>query len=338
MEMYDGAKYYHDIPGLMIPKSNSVHEQVDSDINYFIDNMPALIDEIEYSLKYMDADKQNITLAKNVSMLRTLLNNVYARGLEANAMKLLRLLQDGSPIKKIEEMMRPFMKDLMSLSVAMQKAQSPEEADNIIEVSEIEIQANADRNLTAIMSLIDDSEFDTAMRITSDLMGHFPGDAGLEELMDLIRSKQYIKAKNHILKLRGQYSKTINKLAGVDFSKTVLAVDDMPPILLFVNDALKKHYKVMAMTSGKTALEALETQTPDLFLFDIEMPEMDGFTLAKIIRDNAIYAHIPIIFLTGNTAREYVATAMSIENSELIVKPLSHDQLLTAVGKYLHPR
>jgi twitching motility two-component system response regulator PilG len=64
---------------------------------------------------------------------------------------------------------------------------------------------------------------------------------------------------------------------------------------------------------------------------------MDGFALAKIIRNNAIYAHIPIIFLTGNSAREYVATALAIDNSELLVKPLSHDQLLSAVGKYLHP-
>jgi len=337
MEAYDGMKYYHDIPGLMIPKSSRLYSQVHSDINYFIDNMPGLVDEIEFGLKYLDSEKKNLTLVKNVNMLKTLLNSVYARGLEASAMRLIRHLQDGTPFDKIDEMVQPFIKELLSLSVAMQKAQNPDYVEENKEICPIEAQASTSKDLTVVMSLIDDSDFDSALRITADLINKSPNDEGLVKLLDLITEKQYIVAKNHILKLRRQYSKTIDQIAGVDFTKIVLAVDDMPPILQFVGSALGNHYKVLVVTSGKTALEALEKHTPDLFLFDIEMPEMDGFTLAKIIRNNAIYAHIPIIFLTGNSAREYIATAMAIDNSELIVKPLSHDQLLSAVGKYLRP-
>ena len=337
MEMYDGEKYYHSVPGLMVPKTNRIHDQVLSDLNYFIDNMPILVDEIECGFKYLDADKQNITLAKNVSMLRTLLTNIYARGLEANAVRILRYINDKSPLDKIEEMMQPFIRELKSLSLELQMAQKTDSIELNEEVREIEVQANTSRDLSTVMSLIDDSEFFPAQRMITDLIAHYPDDEGLVELLDLITDKQYIAAKNHILKLRGQYSKTIDKLAGVDFTKTILAVDDMPPILMFVNEALKNRYKVVAVTSGKAALDALEKHVPDLFLFDIEMPEMDGFSLARIIRNNAIYAHIPIIFLTGNSAREYIATAMAIENSEFIVKPLSHDELLTVVGKYLCP-
>ena len=337
MNTYDGVKYYHDIPGLMIPKSYKIYDQVNSDINYFIDNMPELVDEIEFSLKYLDPDRQKNTLIKNISTLRTLLNTIYARGLEAGAMKILRCLNDGTPPGKVNEFLRPFINDLLSLSIAIQRAQNPSQAEGHEGISVIEVQANTAKDLTVVTSLIDDSDFETALRITADILSGKPDDEGLSELVSLITNKQYIAAKNHILKLRGQYSKTIDTLAGVDFSKTVLAVDDMPPILVFVNDALGSHYKVITVPSGKTALEVLEKQTPDLFLFDIDMPEMDGFTLARIIRNNAIYAHIPIIFLTGNTARENIATALAIENSELIVKPLSHDQLLSAVGKYLHP-
>jgi len=337
MEAYDGSKYYHDIPGLMIPKSGRLQSQVHTDINYFIDNMPGLVKEIEFSLKHQDADKQVISLIKSISMLKTLLNSVYARGLEASATRLVRHLHDGTSLDQFEKMVQPFIKDLLSLSVAMQRAQNPDYFEEHEQISQIDVQANVATNLSIVMNLIDDSDFESALRITADLINHSPEDSGLVKLIDLIKDKQYIAAKNHILKLRGHYSKIVDKFAGVDFTKTVLAVDDMPPILLYVNNALGSHYKVLAVTSAKTALEALETQTPDLFLFDIDMPEMDGFTLAKIIRNNAIYAHIPIIFLTGNSAREYVATAMAIANSELLVKPLSHDELLSAVGRYLHP-
>jgi len=337
MEMYDGAKYYHGIPGLMIPKSNIIHNQVHSDINFFIDNMPEMVDEIEFSFKYLDTDRQNITLTKNISTLRTYLHMIYARGLEACAMRILRSLKDGTPLNKIETMVQSFINDLLSMSLAIQRAQKPKQAEAPEEISVIETHANTARDLSVVTSLIDDSDFEAALRITADLISANPDDDELAGLVSLITEKQYIAAKNHILKLRGLYSKTIDKLAGIDFSKAVLAVDDMPPILIYINGALGSHYKVIAVPSGKTALEVLKGQTPDLFLFDIDMPEMDGFTLARIIRNNAIYAHIPIIFLTGNTARENIATALAIENSELIVKPLSHDQLLSAVGKYLHP-
>jgi len=337
MEIYDGYKYYHSVPGLMVPKSSSTDKQVHSDINYFIDHLPEMVDEIENSFSYQDASKQNITLAKNINMLRTLLRCFYAKGLEASATRIIRYIQDYAPIEKIDEVVRPFIRDLLSLSVAMQKAQNPEYIEEQEEINKIEVQASTVKDLSVVTGLIDDSDFETALSVTSDLITHSPEDKDIAELHTLISEKQYIAAKNHILKIRGQYSVTVDKIAGVDFSKTVIAVDDMPPILQFINNALSSHYKVMAVTSSKTALEILEKQTPDLFLFDIEMPDMDGFTLARIIRDNAIYANIPIIFLTGNSAREYIATAMAIGNSELIVKPLSHDQLLSAVGKYLHP-
>jgi len=337
MKIYDGVKYYHNVPGLMIPKSHKIHDQVLSDLNFFIDNMPELVDEIEFSLKYLDPDRQHITLTKNINTLRTSLNAIYARGLEAGAMRISRTLQDDTPLSTVKVMLQPFIKDLRSMSVAIQKAQNPDHVEGQEEVSAIEAKASTSKDLSVVTGLIDDSDFEAALRITADLITVNLEDEGLAELVNLIKTKQFIAAKNHILKLRGQYSKAIDKFAGVDFSKTVLAVDDMPPILLYVNDALSSHYKVIGVPSGKTALEVLEKQTPDLFLFDIEMPEMDGFSLARIIRNNAIYAHIPIIFLTGNSAREYVATALAIENSELIVKPLSNDQLISAVGKYLHP-
>jgi len=66
------------------------------------------------------------------------------------------------------------------------------------------------------------------------------------------------------------------------------------------------------------------------------MPEMDGFKLTRIIRDNAIYADIPLIYLTGNSSRDYIANAMAVGCSDFIIKPVNHDDLLATVGKHLY--
>ena len=59
--------------------------------------------------------------------------------------------------------------------------------------------------------------------------------------------------------------------------KTVLAVDDTPENLDVVKGILGSDYTVKAAINGKMALKIAETQTPDLILLDIMMPEMDGF-------------------------------------------------------------
>jgi diguanylate cyclase (GGDEF)-like protein len=66
------------------------------------------------------------------------------------------------------------------------------------------------------------------------------------------------------------------------------------------------------------------------------MPEMNGFELAGIIRGNPEFVNTPIIFLTGNSSRESVVKAMEAGGNEFIVKPTSHENLLTKAGKFFN--
>ena len=118
--------------------------------------------------------------------------------------------------------------------------------------------------------------------------------------------------------------------------KTIFVVDDSDTNLSMAEVVLEDQYSIMTMPSAAKMFTLLEKIMPDLILLDIEMPEMDGFTLAKIIRDNAIYAAVPLIFLTGNSSREHIATSMAIGCNDFIIKPTTHEYLLTMVGKYLH--
>jgi CheY-like chemotaxis protein len=90
--------------------------------------------------------------------------------------------------------------------------------------------------------------------------------------------------------------------------KTVLAVDDAA----FFLNILKKYvsgtgHKLICVNSGDAALKYLVAHDPDLFILDIEMPEMNGYELAQKIRNEGKKA--PIIFLTGNAKREDVVKA-----------------------------
>ena len=119
------------------------------------------------------------------------------------------------------------------------------------------------------------------------------------------------------------------------FKKTVLAVDDIPEILLGVKEALRRDYHVYGVTSAIDAMEFLETRSPDLFILDIDMPSIDGFALAEAIREEKKHKATPIIFLTSTASKEYVKKALETGGNDYIVKPIDHMVLLNRVQKLL---
>ena len=118
------------------------------------------------------------------------------------------------------------------------------------------------------------------------------------------------------------------------WKKSILAVDDSA----FSLDALKMslggaEYKFTGVKSGAAALKFLENHDPDLYIFDIEMPGMDGYELAYKVREMGKAA--PILFLTGNATREYVLKALKAGAADFIVKPVSQKLILDKVEKFI---
>jgi len=114
----------------------------------------------------------------------------------------------------------------------------------------------------------------------------------------------------------------------------ILAVDDTVLFLTMLKTTLQEtRYKLTCVTSGKDALKFLEKNKPDLFLLDIEMPEMNGFELAIKLREEGYKE--PIIFLTGNARREYFAMAIKSGATDFIIKPINKELLLGKIAKYI---
>jgi CheY-like chemotaxis protein len=107
-----------------------------------------------------------------------------------------------------------------------------------------------------------------------------------------------------------------------DETRSILAVDDIPVTLNLLKSALSAAgYRVNCVTSGAAALAYIEKFTPNLFVLDIEMPKMNGFELAVKLREAGQIA--PMVFLTGNTTREYLMRAVKLGAVDFIVKPFN---------------
>jgi CheY-like chemotaxis protein len=122
--------------------------------------------------------------------------------------------------------------------------------------------------------------------------------------------------------------------SGSSKANKILAVDDTAFFLTILKKILQdSRYNLTCVSSGRDALKYLEKHTPDMFLLDIEMPGMDGYELATKIKESGQKA--PIIFLTGNAKKEYLAKAVKSGAADFIIKPINKDVLLDKIRKYL---
>jgi len=324
-------EYYHRIPGLWV--ENSVkYEEIVPAINKFIDTVPKLSETIEETLSNFET--QEILFVDAMNSMLKLLHDVYAKGMESDAQRIVDCVADKTKLQLARKMLKPFLTDVLSLSVRMQRAQNSG-AFSSASVSEIEVHADVARNILTICNFLDDSEYRKARDMIEKLAERDTEEPAFFKLLNLIAAKKYPDAIKAAAELRVKYIDAIDKLAGSNLSKTVLAVDDMPEILSFVNSALKNHYKIIAVPSAKAALNVIKSQKPDLFLLDIDMPEMDGFELIRIIRGTAEFAKTPVVFLTGNSSRDHVTAAMIEGCNDFVVKPTTYEYLLTTVSKYM---
>ncbi|MEL6676602.1 MAG: ATP-binding protein [Bacteroidota bacterium] len=124
-----------------------------------------------------------------------------------------------------------------------------------------------------------------------------------------------------------------NHLAG----KTVLLADDEAYNRALVCTILEKwEMKVDSVENGKLALEKLEAQAYDIVLLDVQMPEMDGITLARTVRKE-LSMEVPIIALTATSTQKEIEAALAGGMNEHLLKPFREEVLHALLMRYLAP-
>ena len=115
-------------------------------------------------------------------------------------------------------------------------------------------------------------------------------------------------------------------------SATLLVVEDDPAMLVALRDILEASgYAVHTAANGQAALEVMGRLRPSLILSDIAMPIMDGIELFDAVRRIPDAATIPFIFLTARGTREDIFAAKTLGADDYITKPITSQELLSAV-------
>jgi DNA-binding response OmpR family regulator len=119
-------------------------------------------------------------------------------------------------------------------------------------------------------------------------------------------------------------------------AKRILVVDDDENILTLERTILEqKGFEVTSATGGAEALRLLSHGTFDLVLLDVMMPEVDGFTVCRRIKEDARLKDLPVIFLTAKGGGEALAEGFESGAIMYINKPFTANKLLTIVNTML---
>ena len=114
--------------------------------------------------------------------------------------------------------------------------------------------------------------------------------------------------------------------------KKILVVDDEPDIRGLLKDSLEMEgYLVYTAQNGMEAMEKLKHQ-PDLILLDVNMPDIDGYTVCEKIRD---YVDCPILFLTARTQEQDRVNGFKSGGDDYIVKPFGMEEMLARIQAHL---
>ncbi len=110
-------------------------------------------------------------------------------------------------------------------------------------------------------------------------------------------------------------------VSGRQHKPLVLIVDDTMMNIDLLADVLREEYRLGIATNGLKALEFVEKNRPDIILLDIMMPEMDGFEVCQVLKDNPHTRSIPIVFITALSDTESVAKGFQLGGCDYISKP-----------------
>lgn len=128
----------------------------------------------------------------------------------------------------------------------------------------------------------------------------------------------------------------MNKETRLRDAKRLLLIDDDPNLILLVKDYLEfRGYEVLTAENGREALELLEHDKPHLIICDVMMPEMDGYTFVKHVRENPDTNWIPVLFLSAKGQSQDKVKGLNTGADVYMVKPFEPEELVAQVESSL---
>jgi CheY-like chemotaxis protein len=120
-------------------------------------------------------------------------------------------------------------------------------------------------------------------------------------------------------------------------SKRILVVEDGGDLRAIVVAILRRvgGYETIEAANGREAVEKAVSETPDLILMDVDLPDISGIEAARAVKNNPTTAHIPIIAQTGWGSSRWKAAALAAGIVAYLQKPTSMELIISTVEKFL---
>lgn len=118
--------------------------------------------------------------------------------------------------------------------------------------------------------------------------------------------------------------------------KRILIIEDEPEMRRNITTLLRYHeYEPIEAENGRRGVELARRQKPDLILCDVMMPELDGYGVLQMLRQDAGLALIPFIFLTARGDKDDLRSGMNLGADDYLTKPVANADLIQAIAARL---
>jgi DNA-binding response OmpR family regulator len=118
--------------------------------------------------------------------------------------------------------------------------------------------------------------------------------------------------------------------------KKILVVEDEPEFLDLLRLRFKEEgFAIATATNGIDAVKKARSLIPDLVLLDVMLPELDGFAVCEILRNDAATADIPIIMVTGLSGQMSKCAGIESGATDFVTKPITPDAIVSKVKERL---
>ncbi len=122
----------------------------------------------------------------------------------------------------------------------------------------------------------------------------------------------------------------------MSIQQKILIIDDNPENIKVAANIIKNENRIIwAVTDAKKGIETAKTRNPDIILLDVQMPEIDGFEVCKILKEDITTKEIPIIFMTAMTDNESIEKAFKAGAVDYITKPVKSAEIIARVDTHL---
>ncbi len=146
--------------------------------------------------------------------------------------------------------------------------------------------------------------------------------------------REYFERPLDMNKFLDVVKEQLNTIMSKAARKTILIVDDDVSYMQMIRDWLKDTYQIVMVNSGVKALKWLTVNKADLVLLDYEMPVADGPTILEMMKSDTDSEVVPVMFLTGQTTKSSVLTAMKLRPVDYLLKSITRGELRDKLATY----